>query len=134
MDLRVVLHGAGAQADVDVEVRADGLLGQAQIVPQQLHLTQLRQLGGFPAEVALGHQVVRRTGGLGDLRLYLLQQKGPLAGLSQFHQNGFVPSGFVEITCAVPFHAPVPPKISCSAAHKVSMSAAVVVSLTQYRA
>ena len=34
VDLRVVLHGAGAQADVDVEVRADGLLGQAQIVPQ----------------------------------------------------------------------------------------------------
>ena len=38
VDLRAVLHGAGALADVDVEVRAEGFLREADVVPQHLGL------------------------------------------------------------------------------------------------
>ena len=43
VNLGVVLHRAGAKADVGVQIGADGLLREAQIVPQQLHLRDLGQ-------------------------------------------------------------------------------------------
>ena len=128
VDLGVVLHGAGAQADVDVDVRPDGLLGQAEVVAQQLHLPQLRQFGGLGAAVAGGDGI---PGGLGHLRLDGLGEDGPLARGPHLHEDGLIPPGLVKVSSSVQFHWALPPKISARAAHRVWMSAAVVVSLTQ---
>ena len=45
--LGAVLHGTGAKADIDIDIRPDGLLGQPHIVAQHLHLGHLRKFGSF---------------------------------------------------------------------------------------
>ncbi len=55
--LRAVLHRAGAEAEVDVDVLAERLLREAQEVPQHRRLRQLRAAaGGTDRRSAAGHR------------------------------------------------------------------------------
>ena len=96
VDLGVVLHGAGALADVDVEVAAQILLGQPQEVLEHAHLADFRQGRGLLAHQSRGQgrQTVAHLGG--DARFHRRHHQAAFARLVQFEQQLLIPLGLVK--------------------------------------
>ena len=95
VDLGAVLDGAGALADLDVHVGAEGLLRKAGVVAQHAGLGNFRKGRSLLALEELG-QRVHAVHGLGDLRVGLVDKDAALAVLAQLENNGLVPLGLVE--------------------------------------
>ena len=133
VDLGAVLHRAGAKADIDVQVLADGLLRQAQEVTQHLGLGQLRQVGLLPALEGRGHERGDVAGDLGGLPGHVGHQHAAAAGHALLIDDGFVPLCFVEISLLQFRHGffPLPYRISASASASLSISLSAVFSVTQ---
>ncbi|MCY1356267.1 hypothetical protein D9M69_427120 [compost metagenome] len=106
VDLRVVLHGAGAeQADIH---HAQRLLRQAQVVIQHLGLGHLRQRRFAGASHVRGDQTV----GAADRRLHVRLNVGKdhtaTAGIAHLQNDGFAPDGSMVLLewcahCAITF-------------------------------
>ena len=133
VDLGAVLHRAGAQADIDVQVLTDGLLGQAQEVTQHLGLCKLRQVGLLLALEGCGHELGDVAGDLGGLLGHVGHQHAAAAGHALLIDDGFVPLCFVEISLLQFRHGffPLPYRISASASASLSISLSAVFSVTQ---
>ena len=138
VDLGAVLHGAGALADLNVHIGAQGLLGQTGVVAQYPVLGHLRQIdrsapghtggdGGKAVAYLLGYL----SAGLGD-------QDAPLTGGAQLIDNGLVPLCLVEahanlLRAVDSFHTSplLSHRISASAEVSSSRSSLVWISVTQ---
>ena len=96
VDLRRVLHGAGALADVDVEVGAEVLLREPQVVLEDAHLAHLGQGGRRRATKSrrqVGHDVADRIAHAG---LDAGDEHAAFAGRREFEDDRLVPARLLE--------------------------------------
>ncbi len=91
VDLRAVLHRAGAHADVVAHVVSHRHLRQPREVSQHLRLGHLGQVRGRRSSHVRGNQPLRLPNRSLDLVLRLGNQDAALSLDGQVHQKGFVP-------------------------------------------
>ena len=96
VDLRGVLHRAGALADVDVEVGAEVLLREAQVVLQHAHLADLGQGGRRRAAEAGGQLGDDVADGVAHAGLDGGHEHAALAGRGELEDDRLVPARLVE--------------------------------------
>ncbi len=96
VDLGAVFHRAGTLPDLDVDIRAEYLLGQAQIVAEHPVLGNLGQVDPVFAFHACG-QRANPLDLRGDLFARLRHKDAALAGGTQLIDHRLIPLGLMEV-------------------------------------
>ena len=124
VDLWAVLHRAGPEAEVDVDVVSERLLREAEIVAEDLRLAQLGQSWWLRAPERLRNPRRRIAGGRADRVLDLRDEQAALVWARELEQDRLVPARLVK---GAQRHR----STSASSAARRSMSPFVCTSVTQ---
>ena len=94
--LRRVFHRAGALADVDVEVGAEVLLAETQVVLEHAHLADLGQRGRRGAAQGCGERGDDIADGFAHAGFRTADEHAALAGRVEFEDDRLIPARLVE--------------------------------------